>query len=218
MTAVRAAVFAAVALPALLAGCSSHPPDYQSIWTTTTTTTAESDDQGERPVPIAQYLEDHGVKGQLVDPADLTDLTVSIPTPPGWAKSTNRHYSPEAVVIAKDNDYPVAILLVMKLDGDFDVAEAIRHGNTDAQLNENFTELDASTADYQGFPSSSIEGSYDYLARRLHSYNRIVIATGAAPAAQRYLVQLTVTSLAEETVAHSDDVESIIDGFRLAVP
>ena len=42
-----------------------------------------------------------------------------------------------------------------------------------------------------------IEGSYDLNGRRMHSYNRLVIPTGAPPANQRYLVQFTVTGYAE---------------------
>lgn len=216
---VAARLLAGAALTAVaLSGCQSGSPDYQSIWTSpaTTTTTADGDDgdDGEKPVPIADYLEEHQVSGELVAPADLTDLRVSIPTPPGWSPSTNEHYSPEAVAIAKDDNYPIAILLVMALDGDFDVAEAISHGNGDARINENFTELETSDADFNGFPSTMIEGSYDYLGQRLHSYNRIVIPTVGDD--QRYLVQLTITSLAQETVTHSDDIEAIIGGFTVA--
>ena len=36
------------------------------------------------------------------------------------------------------------------------------------------------------------------------------------PARQRYLVQLTITSLANEAVAQSSDIETIIRGFVVA--
>ena len=81
---------------------------------------------------------------------------------------------------------------------------------------QNFTQLDASTADFNGFPSSMIQGSYDADGMRMHSYNRIVIATGSPPAKQRYLVQLTITSLANEAVAQSSEIEAIIRGFVVA--
>jgi hypothetical protein len=129
-------------------------------------------------------------------------------------------------MITKGDTYPKAMLIVFKLNGNFDVAEAIRHGYADAELSENFTRLNASTADFRGFPSAMIEGSYDLKGERLHSWNRIVIATGsarkpdvagqAAQAAQRYLVQLTVTTRADQAAAQSADVESIISGFTVA--
>ncbi len=77
-------------------------------------------------------------------------------------------------------------------------AKAIEHGNADAELSENFKQLNASTDDFQGFPSSMIEGSYDLNGKRMHSYNRIVIATGSPPANQRYLIQFTVTGYADK--------------------
>ena len=48
-----------------------------------------------------------------------------------------------------------------------------------------------------------IEGSYDLNGRRMHSYNRIVIATGSPPANQRYLIQFTVTGYADKAAAEA---------------
>ena len=41
-------------------------------------------------------------------------------------------------MIAKGDTYPTAMLMVFKLNGDFDVNEAIKHGYVDAELSENF--------------------------------------------------------------------------------
>lgn len=170
----------------------------------------------EKPVPLSQYLESIGVGGQQVAPDTLTDLSVSIPTPPGWSLYRNPKITPETVLISMGAKYPTARLVVFKLRGDFDPAAVIKHGNDDAQLFENFTQLDASTTDFNGFPSAMIQGSYDLESARLHSWNRIVIPTGPPPATQRYLVQLTITSLANEAVAHASDIEAIIHGFVVA--
>ena len=62
-----------------------------------------------------------------------------------------------------------------------------------------------------------IEGSYDLNGKRLHSYNRVVIPVTAAPQFQRYLVQLTVTSLADQAAPDAADIEAIIGGFTVAV-
>ena len=169
-----------------------------------------------KPVPLSQYLESIGVNGQQMAPAALTDLTVSIPTPPGWSPFSSPKITPETVLIAKGGTYPTARLVVFKLRGDFDPAQVVKHGNDDAQLLENFKQLDASTANYDGFPSSMIQGSYDLDGTRLHSWNRIVIPTGSPPANQRYLVQLTITSLADQAAAQSTDIETIIRGFVVA--
>lgn len=196
-------------------GCGPKVPDYQSIWTTSSTATSAPTTTA-KPVPLSQYLESMGVAGQQVAPGSLTDLTVSIPTPPGWAPFSSPKISPETVMISKDGKYPTARLVVFKLRGDFDPAAAAMHGNDDARMFENFNQLDASTADFNGFPSSMIQGSYDLDGARLHTWNRIVIPTGPAPANQRYLVQLTITSMANEAVTHSSDIEAIIRGFVVA--
>jgi Probable lipoprotein LpqN len=209
-----AAAAAIAALTAWAVGCAPKAPDYQSIWTTSATTTTTTTTG--KPIPFSKYLESIGVTGDQVDPNTLPDLTVSIPTPPGWSPYTNPKISPKTEVISKGGKYPTAMLMVFKLRGDFDPADAIKHGNADAQLLQNFTQLDATTADFNGFPSSMIQGSYDAEGTRLHSYNRMVIATGSPPANQRYLVQLTITSLASEAVAQSNDIEAIIRGFVVA--
>ncbi len=140
-----------------------------------------------------------------------------MPKPKGWEQYSNPRFAPGTRVIAKGDTYPTAMLIVFKLSGgDFDTKKAIEHGNADAELSENFKKLNASLDDWKGFPSSMIEGSYDLNGKRMHSYNRIVIATGAPPANQRYLVQFTVTGYADKAQAEASDIEAIIAGFNVA--
>jgi Probable lipoprotein LpqN len=201
-----------LALIVLPVGCGPKSPDYQSIWTSTTTTATST----EAPVPFAQYLESSGVTGEPVAPEKLTDMTVSIPIPPGWEKVEKPDIAPTTETIAKGGKLPTAMLMVFKLNGDFDPADVVKHGNADATLAENFKLLDQSGANFNGFPSSMIEGSYDLKGERMHTYNRIVIPTGPAPARQRYLVQLAVTSLAQQAVPDAADIQAIIHGFTVA--
>jgi len=192
--------------------CEPKAPDYQSLLTTTTSASTSAAPT-EKPVPLSQYLESVGVAGEQVAPTTLTDLTVSIPTPPGWAPYQDPKATPGTVEISKGGEYPMAILMVFKLHGDFNPAEAAKHANADAQTAEDFHQLDASAADFNGFPSSMIQGSYARKGTRLHGWNRVVFPTGSAPANQRYLVQLTITSLAQTAVEQSSDIEAIIRGF-----
>jgi hypothetical protein len=216
---------AAAALVVLAAaGCGEKTADYTSLLSTTSTTPTPT--TAEAPVPISGYLENAGVTGEPVAPDKLTDLTVTLPRPPGWQQYSNSNLAPGTRVIAKGDTYPTAMLMVFKLNGDFDVAQAIQHGSADAELSENFKRLNASNDDWHGFPSSMIEGSYDLNGRRMHSYNRIVIATGtpqnptvagqAAPPPQRYLIQFTVTGYAEKAAEEAPDIESVIAGFAVA--
>jgi Probable lipoprotein LpqN len=208
---------AAVALVVLAAtGCGAETPDYHSVWSTSSTTPPPTTSAA--PVPIAKFLEDAGVTGEPIAPDKLTDLTVTMPRPKGWQQYSNSNFAPGTQMIAKGDTYPTAMLVVVKLTGDFDVNEAIKHGYADAELSQNFKRLNASTDNWHGFPSSMIEGSYDLNGRRMHSYNRIVIATGAPPANQRYLVQFTATGYAEKAAEEAPDIEAVIGSFNVAVP
>ena len=207
-----AATLALVAIAA--AGCGEKSPDYTSLLTNTT---SAKPTQTATPVPISQYLESAGVVGQPVAPDKLTDLTVTMPSPKGWTQYSNPRFAPGTRVIAKGDTYPTAMLMVFALSGgDFDAKKAIEHGNADAELSEDFKQLNASLKDFKGFPSSMIEGSYDLNGKRMHSYNRVVIATGSPPANQRYLVQFTVTGYADKAQAEAPDMEAIIGGFNVA--
>lgn len=215
---VSRALAASVALCAVaLAGCGPATPDYQSIWTTTTTTTSAGD---EPLIPFSEYLENVGVTGAPVAPGKLTDLTVDVPTPEGWQPYINANLSPGTRTIAKGDTYPTAMIIVFQLNGDFDVDEALKHADADAKMSEDFKELNSSDEDFGGFPSSMIEGSYELNGARMQSYNRIVIATGTpvrpGVPGQRYLVQLTVTSFADQALANGPDIEKIIKGFTVA--
>lgn len=205
---------AAVAVAVAAAGCAPKPVDYQSVLSKTSTTTTSQ--PTEKPVPLSQYLQSIGVTGHQVAPGSLPDLTVSIPTPTGWAPFTSPNITPETLIISPGGKFPTARLVVFALTGDFDPAQVIKHGNDDAQLFENFKQLDASGAPYNGFPSSMIQGSYDLDGMRLHSWNRIVLPTGSGPAHRRYLVQLTITGLANQAAAQSSDIDAIIHGFVVA--
>jgi hypothetical protein len=170
----------------------------------------------ERPIPFSQYLESNGITGSPVEPGALADMTVSIPTPPGWQRINRPNIPNTTDLIARADAFPNAMLIVFKLGGDFDAAEVVKHGNDDARLAENFKQLESSSADFHGFPSSMIEGSYNLGDQRLHTINRIVIAHGPGEDAERYLVQLAVTSLADKAVTDAVDIETIIHGFTVA--
>ena len=206
-----AAVATALTLSAV--GCAPKNPDYQSIWSTTPTTTAAG--AAEKPVPFSQYLESNGISGVPVSPDALTDITVSIPIPQGWQRVNRANIPQTTELVAKADSFPNAMLIVFKLGGAFDPKELVKHGNDDARLAQNFRQLETSSADFHGFPSSMIEGSYNLGDQRLHTINRIVIAHGPGDDPEQYLIQLAVTSLADKAVADAVDIETIIRGFTV---
>lgn len=215
MTRLALAAVTGFVLVGTAAGCGAKTPDYQSIWNNGSTTTTTSE-QAQAPVTVGRYLEDQGVAAEAVDLKDLTDLTVTMPTPAGWTKKPSPMLPATTEVIGKGDKLPRAILNVVKLTGDFDGHEAMKHGVADAQLSKNFRLLDASNEDFDGFPSSMVQGTYDLDGQRLHSWFRMVIATGSAPAQQRYLVQLSVTAAADEAAQQAAAVEAITKGFAVA--
>ena len=198
-------------------GCGTRTADYSSIVTTSAKGTESTETAAAPPTPIAQYLASAGVSGQQIPLDKLTDLTVTLPRPPGWTTYDNPNFSPGTEAIAKNNNYPTALLMVFKLEGDFDVQAALKHADASAELSRNFTKLNSSSDDFKGFPSSMIEGSYDLGQKRLHSYNRVVIPVTPAPRFERYLVQLTVTTMADQAAAQAPDVGQIINGFTVTV-
>ncbi|MGE0219259.1 LpqN/LpqT family lipoprotein [Mycolicibacterium sp.] len=203
----------------LSVGCTPEAPDYQSIWSTPSSPAeAPTPTSTAAPVPIAAFLEQSGVVGRPVAPDKLTDLTVTMPTPQGWQPYPGTNLAPGSRMIVKGDTYPSAMLMVFELEGNFDVRAALAHANVDAQMSQNFRELNSSATDFAGFPSSMIEGSYDLNGTRMHSYNRIVIATGAPPQQQRYLIQFTVTGYADRAAEEAPDIEAIIKGFTVATP
>lgn len=207
---------AALLVTVTVAGCGPSAPDYKSIWTTTSATPTNT----ETPVSISKYFDGIGVTGATVAPDKLTDLTVTVPSPPGWAPYVDAKLAAGTRTIAKGDTYPTAMLLVFALDGKFDPAEALKHADADAMASKDFVRLNGSAADFRGFPSSMIEGTYDLNGQRMQSYNRIVIATGTPVRAnlpgQKYLIQLTVTAFADKAQADGADIESIIKGFTVA--
>jgi hypothetical protein len=212
------AIAAAALLIALtVAGCSPSAPDYRSIWQTTTTSATPT--STDKPISISTYFENIGVTGAPVAPDKLTDLTVVVPSPPGWKPYVNANLSPGTRTIARGDTYPTAMLLVFQLDGNFDPVEALKHADGDAKLSKDFKQLNASADNFRGFPSAMIEGTYDLNGQRMQSYNRVVIATGT-PArdnlpGQKYLIQLTVTAFADQAQADGPDIEAIIKGFTV---
>ncbi len=205
-------VAAVLLIAATVTACGAKTADYTTLLPSSPTSTTPT---SATPTPIAQYLNSVGVTGLQVPLDKLTDLTVTLPRPPGWTKYSNPNFSPGTEAIAKDNTYPTAMVMVFKLDGNFDLPAAMKHANDDALLAKGFVKLNSSDKDFNGFPSSMIEGSYDHLGTRLHTYNRVIIPV--TPKFDRYLVQFTVTTLADQAAAAAPDVEKVIEGFTVAV-
>ncbi len=140
--------------------------------------------------------------------------------PTGWTVVPDPNVPDAFTVIADrvggDALYtPNAQLVVYKLVGDFDPEEAITHGYVDSQKLFAWQSTAASMANFGGFPSAIIEGTYRDNDVTLNTSRRHVIAKSGS---DYYLVSLFVTTSANQVVATAEATDAIVNGFRVTTP
>lgn len=169
---------------------------------------------------IAEFFKDKNVTLEPQKAAGFTALNVVLPVPPGWSVVPDPNVPDAFGVIADrkggDGLYTSnAQLQVYKLVGDFDSKEAISHGYVDSQKLRVWQSTSASMAEFGGFPSSVITGTYRDNDMTLNTTRRYIIASSGA---DRYLVSLSVTTAANQAVAASVATDAILNGFRVTDP
>jgi hypothetical protein len=169
-------------------------------------------------VTLADFLKDKGVKLEPQVSRDFKALTIVLPVPPGWAQVPDPNVPDAFAVIADrvggDGLYSSnAQVVVYKLVGDFDPKEAITHGFIDSQQLTAWRSTDASLADFNGMPSSRIEGTYRSNSQTLNMSRRHLIAS-VGP--DKYLVSFTVTTTVGQAVAAAGATDAIVNGFRVS--
>lgn len=170
---------------------------------------------------IADYLKAHSVTLQPQTAHGFTALNIVLPMPTGWANVPDPNVPDAFAVIADrvggDGLYTNnAQLVVYKLvGGSFDPHEAISHGYIDSQQRVAWNSTDGSMADFNGMPSSIIEGTYRENNMTLNTSRRHVIATSGP---DHYLVSLSVTTSAQSSVASGGATDAILNGYRVSIP
>jgi hypothetical protein len=169
---------------------------------------------------LADFFKDKGVKMEPQKASGFTALNLVLPMPRGWTVVPDPNVPDAFTVLADrlggDGLYTSnAQLKVYKLVGDFDPKEAITHGYVDSQQLFNWQATDASLADFGGFPSSLIEGTYRENDMTLNTSRRHVIVQSGP---DRYLVSLYVTTAANQVVATADATDAIVNGFKVTSP
>ncbi|HTY27910.1 MAG TPA: LpqN/LpqT family lipoprotein [Mycobacterium sp.] len=169
---------------------------------------------------LADFFKEKGVTMEPQKAEGFTALNIVLPMPRGWSLVPDPNVPDAFTVLADrlggDGLYTSnAQLKVYKLVGEFDPKEAITHGYVDSQQLFNWQSTDASMADFGGFPSAIIEGTYRENDQTLNTSRRYVIAQSGA---DRYLVSLTVTTAANQVVATADATDAIVNGFRVISP
>jgi hypothetical protein len=168
---------------------------------------------------LREFLASKNVKLEPQQAKDFKALDLTLPMPQGWTQVPDPNV-PDAFVVTADRHSsslytPNAQLVVYRLVGDFDPKEAITHGYLDNQQMPTWRTTNASLGDFNGSPSSIIEGTYRQNEMTLNTSHRNVIVT-AGP--DRYLVSLAVTTEAGGTVAEAPATDGIINGFRAGPP
>ena len=169
---------------------------------------------------ITDFFKGKGVTLEPQKAEGFTALNIVLPMPRGWSVVPDPNVPDAFTVLADrlggDGLYTSnAQLKVYKLVGEFDPKEAITHGYVDSQQLFNWQSTDASMADFGGFPSSIIEGTYRENDQTLNTSRRYVIVPSGA---DRYLVSLDVTTAANQVVATADATDAIVNGFRVTSP
>lgn len=169
---------------------------------------------------IAEFLKDKGVALEPQKAAGFTALNIVLPVPAGWSVVPDPNVPDAFGVIADrkggDGLYTSnAQLLVYKLNGDFDAREAISHGFVDSQKLRSWQSTSASMAEFGGFPSAIISGTYRDGDMVLNTSRRYVIAKSGA---DQYLLSLSVTTAANQAVAAATATDGILTGFRVTDP
>lgn len=169
---------------------------------------------------LREYLESRGVKLEAQRPLGFKALDISVPMPARWTQVPDPNV-PDAFVVIADRVGGTSVytsnaqVVVYKLIGDFDPAEAAPHGLVDSQRLLGWQTTNASLANFGTFPSAVIEGTYRENDMTLNTSRRQVLAS-AGP--DKYLVSLSVTTAASQAIADATATDAIISGFRVGTP
>jgi hypothetical protein len=170
---------------------------------------------------LRDFFNEKGVKLEPQSSHDFKALNIVLPVPKGWAQVPDPNV-PDAFAVIADRVggnglYSTnAQLVVYKLIGSFDPHEAISHGLVESQQLPAWRATDGSLADFNGMPSSVIEGTYRDNSLTLNTSRRNVIAYVGPD--NTYLVTLSVTTSVDQVVAAADATDAVLRGFSVSVP
>jgi hypothetical protein len=168
---------------------------------------------------LRDFFGSKNVKLEPQQAQNFEALDITLPMPPGWTQVPDPNVPDAFVVTANRHSSSLytsnAQLVVYRLVGDFDPKEAITHGYLDSAQLPAWRSTNASLADFNGSPSSIIEGTYRENQMTLNTSRRHVIVTSGP---DTYLVSLAVTTDAATAVAEAPATDAIVNGFRVGPP
>lgn len=166
---------------------------------------------------LRDYFAAKNVQLEPQQAAGFTAFNITLPMPAGWTHVPDPNV-PDAFAVIADRRggslyTPNAQVVVYRLAGQFDPKEAITHGFVDSQKLMAWQTTNASLDDFDGFPSSVIEGTYRDADMTLNTSRRHVIVPADDAA---YLVSLTVTTGAGRAVGNAPAIDAIVNGFHVS--
>ena len=168
---------------------------------------------------LRDYFGSKNVRLEPQQAQNFKALDITLPMPPGWTQIPDPNVPDAFVVTANRRSNSLytsnAQLVVYRLVGDFDPKEAITHGYIDSQQLPAWRNTNASLADFNGSPSSIVEGTYRQNEMTLNTSRRNVIVTSGP---DKYLASLAVTTDATQAVAEAPSTDVIVNGFRVGPP
>ena len=168
---------------------------------------------------LRDFFGSKNVKLEPQQAQNFKALDIALPMPPGWTQVPDPNVPDAFLVTANRHSTSLytsnAQLVVYRLVGDFDPKEAITHGYLDSAQLPAWRSTNASLADFNGSPSSIIEGTYRENQMTLNTSRRHVIVTSGP---DKYLASLAVTTDAATAVGEAPATDAIVNGFRVGPP
>lgn len=169
------------------------------------------------PVTVAQYLNDHGVRVIPSSRVDADRAGFAVASPAGWDSAPDGQFPGATHVLIEPNLVeagfaPNAVLLVGSLATAVDADELLACAYTDARVLPGWHEVEESAAHWLGAPSRYVKGTFTAEQWTLAVSTRYVVHSAASA---QWLVQLTVTTLADQVDKLAFDIATINDSLTL---
>lgn len=163
---------------------------------------------------VAQYLAAKGVEVLPLDRSGAAQLGIDLTVPAGWDVLAANAFPGATAVSAEPNLMengfaPNAVLLVGKLSATVDSTELLDCSFADARIMPGWIEQKAVSEELGGWPSRFVQGQFTADNLRLAVTTRYVVID----ASDQFLVQLTVTVLADQEDRLAFDVDAINSGL-----
>lgn len=218
---VTVAVAIGTGLSATACGSAPTPAAESSSTSAVSSAPAASETPALPPTPtdqtIFQYFEKHGATLEWQTQQGLKSLKVEELAPPGWTQ-TGSAQIPDAFALwgrsgIPDGQYiPRVLILVGKLTAPIDAKEAIRYGFIDSEQLAGWKRNKASLDDFDGFPSSLVEGSYPNKGVDLATSNRYVLAQAGDA---QYFIQVSITMAFSQAKDLAADARSFKENLKI---